>query len=150
MLLYGCFNIDISGPLTQYLKTFPKELRSGVCSFKANEEERGGSRRRVEVWPWAACGHGTMRSSDGFNDSFPWFSSRWSVLQEELFRIVRSVKFPVAVNRIMECTVLSWVSQTQLLPRSHSQTKPKKTLTKRSRMGVGSVVDYWMFNISAR
>ena len=24
MLLYGCFNIDISGPLTQYLKTFPK------------------------------------------------------------------------------------------------------------------------------
>ena len=61
MLLYGCFNIDISGPLTQYLKTFPKfsrgaELqpqrasrtlscpqmrRFGVCSCNANEEERG-------------------------------------------------------------------------------------------------------------
>ena len=24
MLLYGCFNIDISGPLTKYLKTFPE------------------------------------------------------------------------------------------------------------------------------
>jgi hypothetical protein len=34
---------------------------------------------------------------------------------------VRSVSFPVAVNRIMECTVLSRVSQTQLLPHSHSQ-----------------------------
>ena len=60
MLRYGCFNIDISGPQTQYLKTFPKfsrvaELqplrasrtlsfpqthRFGVCSFNANEEER--------------------------------------------------------------------------------------------------------------
>ena len=43
--------------------------------------------------------------------------------QEESFRIVRSfvrsVEFPVAVNQIMECTVLS---QTQLLHRSHSQT----------------------------
>ena len=27
MLLYGCFNIDISGPQTQYLKTFPKFSR---------------------------------------------------------------------------------------------------------------------------
>jgi hypothetical protein len=35
---------------------------------------------------------------------------------------VRSVEFPVAVNRNMEFTVLSWVSQIQLLPRSHSQT----------------------------
>ena len=81
MLLYGCFNIDIIGPLTQYLKTFPKFSRGaevqplrasrtlsfpqtrrfGVCSFNANEE-RGGSRRRVGPWPWAACSHGTMRS----------------------------------------------------------------------------------------
>ena len=61
MLLNGFFNIIISGPLTQYLKTFPKfsrgaELqplqasrtlslpqsrRFGVCSFNANKEERG-------------------------------------------------------------------------------------------------------------
>ena len=27
MLLYGCFNVDISGPLTQYLKTFLKFSR---------------------------------------------------------------------------------------------------------------------------
>ena len=83
MLLYGCFNIDISGPLTQYLKSFPKFSRAAelqplrasrtlgfpqmrrfcVSSFNANEAERGGSRRRVGVWPWAACGHGTMRSA---------------------------------------------------------------------------------------
>ena len=82
MLLYGCFNIDISGPATQYLKKFPKFSRGaesqplrarrtlsfpqtrrfGVCSFNANEEERGGSRGRVGVWPRAACGHGTMCS----------------------------------------------------------------------------------------
>ena len=62
MLLYGCFNIDISGPLTQYLKSFPKFSRAAelqplratrtlsfpqmrrfcVSSFNANEEERGG------------------------------------------------------------------------------------------------------------
>ena len=62
MLLYGCFNIDISGPQTQYLKTFPTFSREaelqpqrasrtlsfpqtrcfGVCSFNANEEDRGG------------------------------------------------------------------------------------------------------------
>ena len=68
MLLYGCFNIEISWPLTQHLKMFPKfsrgaELqplratfsrtlsfpqtrRFGVCSFNANDEERSGSRRR--------------------------------------------------------------------------------------------------------
>ena len=60
MLLYGCFNIDISRPQTR-LKTFPKFSRGadlqplrasrtlsfpqmgrfGVCSFNANEEERG-------------------------------------------------------------------------------------------------------------
>ena len=60
MLLYGCFNIDISGPQTQYLKTFPKfswgadlqplrasrtlsfpqTHRFGVCSFNANESRR--------------------------------------------------------------------------------------------------------------
>ena len=27
MLFYGCFNIGISGPLTQYSKTFPKFSR---------------------------------------------------------------------------------------------------------------------------
>ena len=27
MLLYGCFNIDISGPQSRYLKTFPKFSR---------------------------------------------------------------------------------------------------------------------------
>ena len=27
MLLHGCFNIDISGPLTQHLKMFPKFSR---------------------------------------------------------------------------------------------------------------------------
>ena len=56
MQLYGCFNVDISGPLTQHLKIFPKFSRSaelqplrasrtlsfpqtgrfGVCSFNAN------------------------------------------------------------------------------------------------------------------
>ena len=60
MLHYGCFNIDISGSLTQYLKKYPKFSRGrtlsfpqtrhfGVCSFNANEEERGGSRRRGGV-----------------------------------------------------------------------------------------------------
>ena len=69
MLFYGCFNINISVLLTQNFKTFPNfsrgaELqplrasrtlsfpqtrRIGVSSFTANEEERGGSRRRV--WP---------------------------------------------------------------------------------------------------
>jgi hypothetical protein len=63
--------IDISGPLTQYLKTFlkfsrgaelqplrasrtlsfPQTRHFGVCSFNANEAERGGSKRRVGVWP---------------------------------------------------------------------------------------------------
>ena len=82
MLFYGCFNIDISGPKTQYSKKFPKfscgaELqplrvsrtfsfpqthRFGVFSFNANEEERGGSRRMVRVWPSAACCHGIMHS----------------------------------------------------------------------------------------
>ena len=51
MLLYGCF----SGPLTQYFKPFPlsfPQIRCFcVCSFNANEEERGGFRRRVGVWP---------------------------------------------------------------------------------------------------
>ena len=28
MQLYGCFNVDISGPLTQHLKIFPKFSRS--------------------------------------------------------------------------------------------------------------------------
>jgi hypothetical protein len=54
---------------------------------------------------------GTMVNSDGFNDSFPLFSLRRSVRQEESFRIVSSfvgsVESPAAVNRIMECTVLS-------------------------------------------
>ena len=83
MLLHGCFNIGISGPQTQYLKmflkfsrgpelqplrasrtlSFPQICRFCVSSFNANEEERGGSRRRVGVWPWAAWGHGTMRSA---------------------------------------------------------------------------------------
>ena len=64
MLLYGCLNIDINGPLTQYLKTlpkfsrgaelqplrasptlsFPQTRRFGVSSFNANKEERGRSR----------------------------------------------------------------------------------------------------------
>ena len=71
MLLYGCFNIDISGPQMQYLKpfskfsrgaellplrasrtlSFPQTRRFSVCIFNANEEERGESRRRVGVWP---------------------------------------------------------------------------------------------------
>ena len=69
MLLYGCFNIDVGVPLTQYLKTkfshgaefkpvrasrtlsFPQTRCFSVCSFNANEEERGGSRRKVGVWP---------------------------------------------------------------------------------------------------
>ena len=83
MLLHGCFNIGISWPQTQYLKmflkfsrgaelqpprasrtlSFPQICRFCVSSFNANEEERGGSRRRVGVWPWAAWGHGTMRSA---------------------------------------------------------------------------------------
>ena len=71
MLFYVFFNIGISGQLTQYSKTFPKFSRGaelqplrasrtlsfpqmrcfGVCSYNANEEERGVSRRRVGVWP---------------------------------------------------------------------------------------------------
>ena len=71
MLFYVFFNIGISGQLTQYSKTFLKFSRGaelqplrasrtlsfpqmrcfGVCSYNANEEERGGSRRRVGVWP---------------------------------------------------------------------------------------------------
>ena len=67
MLHYGYYNMDISGPLTQYEDVpeiqlwcrvtattsqshidFPQTRRFGVCSFNANEEERGGSRRRVK------------------------------------------------------------------------------------------------------
>ena len=71
MLFNVFFNIGISGQLTQYSKTFLKFSRGaelqllrasptlslpqmrcfGVCSYNANEEERGGSRRRVGVWP---------------------------------------------------------------------------------------------------
>jgi hypothetical protein len=67
MLLYGCFDIDIVGPLTQYLKTFPKFSRGaelqplrtsrtlsfpqtrcfGVGSFNANEEEGGMAKEEV-------------------------------------------------------------------------------------------------------
>ena len=55
-------NSYISMVLTSRTLSFPKKRRFGVCSFNANEEERGGSRRRVGVWPWAAGGPGTMRS----------------------------------------------------------------------------------------
>ena len=79
-----CFNIGISGHLTQYLKMFTRfsrgaELqplwasrtlsfsqtrRFGVYCFHENEAERGGSRRGVGVWPWAAFGflHHRLRS----------------------------------------------------------------------------------------
>ena len=70
MRLCEGFNVDISVPQTQYLKTFPKfsrcaELqplrasrtlsfpqvhRFGVFSFNANEGEKGGSKRRVGVF----------------------------------------------------------------------------------------------------
>jgi hypothetical protein len=58
MLLYGCFNIGISGPLTQYLKfsrgaelqplqgsrtlSFPQTRRFGVSSFNARREAGQG------------------------------------------------------------------------------------------------------------
>ena len=71
MLLYGCFNRprDISGPLTKYLKTFPKfsrgaELqplltsrtlsfpqtrRFGACSFDAMRRREAG---QAGGWGW--------------------------------------------------------------------------------------------------
>ena len=56
---------------------------------------------------------------------------------------VRSVEFPVAVKRIMECTVLRLTTSLVLiLKRQHynfNQTQQD-----------GGVVDYWMFNILAR
>ena len=71
MLLYGCFNIDISGPQTQYLKTFPTFSREaelqpqrasrtlscpqtrcfGVCSFNARRRREAGQGGRWGCGP---------------------------------------------------------------------------------------------------
>ena len=53
MLLYGCFNIDISGPLTQYLKKFLKphiELAAAVpCAlFTVDVSQWRGAH---SLWP---------------------------------------------------------------------------------------------------
>ena len=67
MLLYGCFNVDISEPLTQYLKTFPTFSREaelqpqrasrtlsfpqtrcfGVCSFNARRRREAGHGQKL-------------------------------------------------------------------------------------------------------
>ena len=75
--IYGCFNIGISGPQTQYSKTSPKFSR-GAVTATPNQSHiehppnalfrwacQGRSRRGVGVWPWAACSHSTMRSVYG-------------------------------------------------------------------------------------
>ena len=54
---------------------------------------------------------------------------------------VRSVEFPVAVNRIMEGTVLRLSSSLVLKRQRYNFNQTQRN---------GGVVDYWMFNISAR
>ena len=75
MLLFGSPYIGLRGPLILYLKSlspnsalvhnyshyepvpqwaFHKRAVSVSVALNANEEERGGSRWRVEMWPWAA------------------------------------------------------------------------------------------------
>ena len=61
-----------------------------------------------------------MQSSDGFNDCFPWFSSCPSVRQEESFRIICSVAFPVEVNHGM---LGSQLSQSDSAPPSFSNDR---------------------------
>ena len=74
------------------------------------KKQNGQSAGHQEEWPmgirFSERHHGQI--SDGSNDSFPdsvrvgQFAKK---SRSESF--VRSVEFPVAVNRIMECTVLS-------------------------------------------
>jgi hypothetical protein len=48
MLLYGCFNIDIGGPLTEYLKTSPKFPRDAeLQTLRASPKLNTLSRKRA-------------------------------------------------------------------------------------------------------
>ena len=93
----------------------------------------------------------------GFNDYFPWFSLPRSVTQEESFRIVGSLSSVSGSGESNHGMHGSQLSQSDSAPPLFSFSNDRgswssinTTLQLEPNAAERGVVDYWMFNISAR